>query len=128
MSSIDLEPANNVAITNCVFTDAKTWKGYRTPVVTEYNINGYALCDYITVNGCTVNGAFNEFVILSPSSHSEVRNNHVSLTTGTTPAIYSINSHSNTITGNVIKCYSSNPIQLKSCTGCTVGSNTIQHW
>jgi len=30
---------NNVAITNCVFTDAKTWKGYRTPVVTEYNIN-----------------------------------------------------------------------------------------
>jgi len=100
MSSIDLEPANNVAITNCVFTDAKSWKNYRTPVITEYNIYGYALCDYITVAGCTVNGAFNEFVILSPSSNSMVKNNHVSLTTGTTPAIYSINSHSNTITGN----------------------------
>jgi len=128
MSSIDLEPANNVAITNCVFTDAKSWKNYRTPVITEYNIYGYALCDYITVAGCTVNGAFNEFVILSPSSNSMVKNNHVSLTTGTTPAIYSINSHSNTITGNVIKCYSNNPIQLKGCSSCTVGSNAIQHW
>jgi hypothetical protein len=128
MSSIDLEPANNVAITNCVFTDAKTWKGYRTPVITEYNIYGCAICDYITVSGCTVKGTFSEFVILSPSSHSGVKNNHVSLTTGTVPAIYSINSHSNTITGNVIKCYSNNPIQLKSCTGCTVASNTIQHW
>ena len=128
MSSIDLEPANNVVITNCVFRDATTWKGYRTPVITEYNIAGYALCDYITVSNCIVYGAFNEFVILSPSSHSVVKNNQVSLTTGTTTAIYSINSHSNTITGNVIKTYSSNPIQLVGCSSCTVASNSILHW
>lgn len=125
MSSIDLEPANHVSITNCVFRDATTWKGYRTPVITEYNVAGYALCDYITVSGCTVYGAFNEFVILSPSSHSVVKNNHVTLTTGTCISIYSINSHSNTITGNVIKSYCNTPIKLVSCTSSTVSGNTL---
>ena len=128
MSSIDLEPANHVTITNCVFRDATTWKGYRTPVITEYNHNGYALCDYITVSGCTVYGAFNEFVILSPSCHSVVKNNHVTLTTGTCTAIYSINSHSNTITGNVIKSYCHSPIKLVSCSSSIVSGNTILHW
>ena len=99
-----------------MFTDARTWKGYRTPVVTEYNINGYALCDYISVNGCTVNGAFKEFVILSPSSHSEVRNNTRFADHRHDTGDISVNSHSNTITGNVIECYD-DPIQLKSCTG-----------
>jgi hypothetical protein len=128
MSSIDLEPANHVTITNSVFRDATTWKNYRTPVITEYNIYGYAACDYITVTGCVVYGAFNEFIILSPSSHSVVKNNQVSLTTGTTTAIYSTSSHENVITGNVIKTYSSNPIVLKSCTSCTVSGNTILRW
>ena len=38
MSWIDLEPANHVTITNCVFRDATTWKGYPTPVITEYHL------------------------------------------------------------------------------------------
>jgi hypothetical protein len=127
MSAIDLEPANHVTIKNCVFRDATTWKGYRTPVITEYNIAGYAICDYITVTGCIVYGAFSEFVILSPSSHSTVSKNQVTLTTGTIPAIYSINSHSNTITGNVIKSLSSRPIQTVSCTGFVISGNTLLH-
>ena len=57
-----------------------------------------------------------------------IKNNEISQTTGTTTAIYSTNSHSNTITGNVIKTYSSNPILLKSCTSCVVSGNTILRW
>ena len=36
MSSIDLEPANNITITNCVFRNAATWRGCYNPVITEY--------------------------------------------------------------------------------------------
>jgi hypothetical protein len=126
MSSIDLEPANNVVIKNCVFREATTWKGYPTPVITEYAVYGYAPAnDYITVTGCNVNGAFSEFVVLTPSSHSVIKNNVVTQTAGTTTAIYSTNSHSNTITGNVIKTASPRPIQLVGCTSCTVSGNTI---
>jgi parallel beta-helix repeat protein len=125
MSSIDLEPANNIAITNCVFRTASSWKGYNNPVITEYNKAGYAANDYVTVSGCNVNGAFNEFVVLTPSSHSAIKNNVVTYTSGSSTAIYSTNSHSNTITGNVIKTSSSRPIQLVSCSSCTVSGNTI---
>jgi hypothetical protein len=125
MSSIDLEPANNVVITNCVFRDAATWKGYNNPVITEYRVSGYAANDYITVSGCNSNGAFNEFIVLTPSSHSVIKNNAVTQTQGSCTSIYSTNSQYNTITGNVIKTGSSRPIQLVSCSSCTVASNTI---
>ena len=128
MSSIDLEPANNVVITNCVFRTAATWKGYYNPVITEYPCSGYAQNDYITVSGCNVYGGFNEFVVLMPSSHSVIKNNVVTYNRGTTTPIYCTNSQYDTITGNRLTTDSSQPIHLVSCSSCTVSSNTIIHW
>ena len=125
MSCIDLEPANHITITNCVFREASTWNGHATPVITEYAISGYAANDYITVIGCNVYGAFNEFVILTPSSYAVIKNNVVTQTQGYTCVIFSTNSHNNVITGNVIKTASSKPIWLIGCTSCTVSGNTI---
>ncbi len=125
MSSIDLEPANNVAITNCVFRNAMTWKGYYTPVITMYQVSGYVQNNYVTVSGCNVNGGFNEFVVFTPSSHSVVKNNVVTYTRGSCTAIYATNSNNNVITGNVIKTSSSQPIHLVGCSSCTVSGNTI---
>jgi hypothetical protein len=125
MDCIDMEPANNVAITNCVFRQAATWKGYATPVITEYAVSGYAANDYITVSGCNVNGGFNEFVILTPSSHALIKNNVVTQTQGSCTSVYSTSSNNNVITGNVITTSSSRPIQMVSCTACTVTGNTI---
>jgi hypothetical protein len=125
MSSIDLEPANNVVISNCVFRVASSYRGYNNPVITEYNKAGYAANDYITVSNCDVNGGFNEFIVLTPSSHSVVKNNVVTYTAGSCTVIYSTNSAYNIITGNVIKTSASRPINLVSCTSCTVSGNTI---
>ncbi len=128
MSSIDLEPANNVVITNCVFRNAATWKGYYNPVITEYQCSGYAANDYITVSGCNVNGGFNEFIVLTPSSHSVVMNNVVTYNRGSTTPIYCTNSQYDTITGNRLTTDSSQPIHLVSCSSCTVSGNTIVKW
>jgi parallel beta-helix repeat protein len=127
MSSIDLEPANNVAITNCVFRDAASWRNYRTPVITMYQVSGYAANDYVSVSGCNVYGSFNEFIVLTPSSHSTVKNNVVTYTAGSCTPIYATNSHYDTITGNRLTTASSQPIHLVSCSSCTVSGNTIIH-
>jgi parallel beta-helix repeat protein len=125
MSSIDLEPANHVTITNCVFRTATAWKGYNNPVITEYRVSGYAANDYITVSGCNSNGAFNEFIVLTPSSHSVVKNNVIVQTQGSCTPIYATNSQYDTITGNRITTASSQPIHLVGCSSCTVSGNTI---
>ena len=125
MSSIDLEPANHVTITNCVFRTASSWKGYNNPVITEYKTSGYAANDYITVSGCNSNGAFNEFIVLNPSSHSVVKNNVITQTSGSCSSIYSMNSQYNTISGNRITTASSQAIHLVSCSSSTVSGNTI---
>jgi parallel beta-helix repeat protein len=125
MSSIDLEPANHVTITNCVFREAAMWKNYYNPVITEYRVSGYAPNDYITVSGCNANGGFNEFIVLTPSSHSVVKNNVIIQTRGSCTPIYVLNSQYDTITGNKITTSSSQPIHLVGCSSCTVSGNTI---
>ncbi len=125
MSSIDLEPANNITITNCVFRDAALWRNYCTPVITMYPVSGYAPNDYVTVSGCNVYGSFNEFVLLMPSSHSTIVNNVVTYTAGSCTPIYATNSQYDVITGNRLATDSSQPIHLVGCTMCTVSGNTI---
>ena len=126
MSSIDLEPANNVVITNCVFRNATTWKELLQSG--DHDVSGIRLRpnDYITVSGCNVYGAFNEFIVLTPSSHSSVKNNVVTYTAGSCTPIYATNSqYDNVITGNRLTTSSSQPIHLVSCSSCTVSGNTI---
>ncbi len=126
MSSIDLEPANNVTITNCQFLGATTWNGYATPCITSYAIKGYDRPnDNIMVSGCQAYGAFGEFIILTPSNYSIVSNNIVTYTAGNAAAIYSTGSHDNKIIGNIIKTVSKDGYVGVNCNSCLVGDNTI---
>jgi parallel beta-helix repeat protein len=104
-----------------------TAKNYRNPVITMYQVSGYAANDYITVSGCNSYGSFNEFIVLTPSSHSSVKNNVVTYTAGSCTPIYATNSQYDTITGNRLTTSSSQPIHLVSCSSCTVSGNTIIH-
>jgi hypothetical protein len=126
MSSIDLEPANNITITNCQFLGATTWNGYATPAITTYAIKGYDRPnDHIMVSGCQMYGAFGEFIILTPSNYSIVANNIITYTAGNTASIYSTGSHDNKITGNVIKTVSKDGFCAVNCNSILVSDNTI---
>ncbi len=125
MSSIDLEPANNITITNCQFLDASRWNGAATPVITLYEISGYKPNDNIIVSNNKVYGAFGEFIILTPSNYSIVSNNIVTYTAGTAPAIYAMDSHDNKITGNIIKTVSKDGFVGVNCNSFLISDNTI---
>ena len=125
MSSIDLEPANNVTITNCQFTEATTWNGHATPVITTVAVHGYAPIDYVTVSGNNVYGAFGEFIVLVPSNYTVVSNNVITYTAGTATSIYATSSHGDKITGNVIKTVSKDGIVCVNCNSFVVSNNTV---
>ncbi|HEY3420755.1 MAG TPA: right-handed parallel beta-helix repeat-containing protein [Methanomassiliicoccales archaeon] len=126
MSSIDMEPANNVTITNSLFLGATTWNGYATPVITSYAIKGYDRPnDHIMVSGNSVYGAFGEFIILTPCNYSIVSNNIVTYTAGNTAAIYSTGAHDNKITGNIIKTWGKDAIVGVNCNSYLISDNTI---
>ncbi len=125
MSLIDLEPANNVTITNCQFYNATTWKGVATPAVTLVPVKGYAPNDYITVSGNLMYGAFGEFITLMPSNNSVVSGNVITYTTGNAAAIYSTYSHGDKITGNVIQTVSKDGIVCVNCNSFVVNNNMV---
>jgi parallel beta-helix repeat protein len=125
MSLIDLEPANNVTITNCQFYDPTTWKGYATPAITLVPVHGYAPNDYVTVSGNNAYGAFGEFITLMPSNHSVVSNNIITYTAGSAASIYATSSHGDKITGNVIKTVSKDGIVCVNCNSFIVNNNTV---
>jgi parallel beta-helix repeat protein len=125
MSSVDLKPANNVVITNCVFREAMTWNGHATLVINMAPASGYAANDHITITGNNVYGAFGEFILLTPSSNSVVSNNIITYTAGSVWAIYSTGSHDNRITGNIIKTVSRDAIISVDCSSILVEGNTI---
>jgi parallel beta-helix repeat protein len=125
MSSIDLEPANHITITNCVFLEASKWNGWTTPAITSYAIRGYEPCDYNVVSGNKMTGAFAEFIILVPSNHSVVSNNVITYTAGSMTAIYAKGSHENKIIGNVIKTVAKDAIACVDSSSFTVSNNIV---
>ncbi len=125
MSCIDLEPANHVTITNCVFREASTWNGHATPVITEYVISGWGANDYITATGNNMYGAFGEFIVLTPSNHCVISNNVITYTAGKTAAIYSTGSYDNVIKGNKITTIQKDAIVGVNCRSFLVEGNTI---
>jgi parallel beta-helix repeat protein len=125
MSLIDLEPANNVTITNCQFYDPTTWKGYATPAITLVPVKGYAPNDYVTVSGNRMSGAFGEFITLMPSNNSVVSNNVITYTAGNTAAIYATSSHGDKITGNTIQTFSKDGIVCVNCNSFVVNNNIV---
>lgn len=125
MSAIDLEPANNITITNCQFLGAATYNGYPTPVITMYALKGYLPNDNIMISGNHVYGAFSEFVILTPSNYSIITNNIVTYTASNAIAIYSTSSHDNKITGNIINTVSKDAFAALNCNSCLVSDNTF---
>ncbi len=125
MSSIDMKPANNVVITNCVFLEASTWNGHATQVILTNPTVGYAANDRITVTGNIVYGAFGEFMTLKPSNYSVISNNLITYTASNFYAIYSTGSHDNKISGNTIKTVSREGIIGLNCNSILVEGNTI---
>ena len=125
MSSIDLEPANHITITNCVFLEASKWNGWTTPAITSYAIRGYAPCDNNVVSGNNMYGAFAEFLIMNPSNNSVVSNNVITYTAGAATAIYAKASHDNKILGNVIKTFSKDAIACVDCSSFVVSNNIV---
>ena len=125
MSAIDLEPANNVTITNCQFLGSTTWIGQFTPVITSFVRPGYGPNDNIMVSGNYVYGAYGEFITLTPSNYSIVSNNIITSTSSTATAIYITGSHDNKITGNIIKTMARSGIVGVNCNSMLVSDNTI---
>lgn len=126
MASIDLEPANNITITRCVFLEAATWNGRANPVIGLYVIGGYDKPNNnIVVSGNTMYGAFGEFIILTPSHYSVVSNNVITYTGGTVVSIYAKGSHDSKIIGNVISTVSKNAITMIDCNSFTVSNNKV---
>ena len=125
MSSIDLEPANNITITNCVFLEASKWNGWITPAITSYSIRGWATCDNNVISANYMYGAFAEFIILNPSNYSVVSNNVITYTAGFTTAIYSLGSHDNKIIGNVIKTVAKDAIACVDSSSFMISNNIV---
>ena len=125
MSAIDLEPANNITITNCHFRGATTWIGQYTPVITSFVRPGYGPNDNVMVSANNVYGAYGEFITLTPSNYSIISNNIITYTLSTATSIYITGSHDNKITGNIIKVMQRSGIIGVNCNSMLVSDNTI---
>jgi len=88
-------------------------------------VSGYSANDYVTVSGNSMYGAFSEFIILMPSSHTVISNNVITYTSGQTTAIYAKGSHEDKITGNVIKTISKDAISCVDCNSMLIDGNVI---
>lgn len=124
MSSIDLEPANNIYIDGCSFYNATTWNGAETPVITIYEKPGWPACDQITVVNSYVYGAFGEF-FYGKTNHSVVGWNRVIYTADIHTAIYTLNSHETSFVNNTIMSQGASGIGMVDCNNMQVEYNRI---
>ncbi|HEY3421445.1 MAG TPA: right-handed parallel beta-helix repeat-containing protein [Methanomassiliicoccales archaeon] len=125
MSSIDLEPANHVTISNCRFTEARTWQNVPNPVITSYPISGYAPNEGIVITHNTMEGAFGEFVYLSESSNSIISQNWLRYTASYGAAIYCTDTTSCQITENNIGTLSQTAFAGVNCNLFNISNNTV---
>ena len=125
LSSIDLEPANHVTITNCRFTEAGTWQNVPSPVVTSYTITGYARNDGIIMTNNTMEGAFGEFAYLPDCDNSTISHNWLKYTASYRTAIYFSDSTSCQITENNISTLSQTAFAGINCNSFTISNNTV---
>jgi hypothetical protein len=125
MSSIDLEPANNITITNCQFSGATNWNGRHTSVIASYPIKEFEPNDYLIIRSNNVYGAFGEFMVMTYCNYSIVSNNIVTYTASNNAAIYWTNSHDNKIFGNIIKTVSRDGIVGVDCNSFLLSDNTV---
>jgi hypothetical protein len=125
MSSIDLEPANHVTISNCSFTEARTWQNIPTAAITSYPVAGYASNEGIIITHNTMYGAFGEFAYMYDSNNSVISQNLIKYTASNRVAIYYSDSSSCQITENIIETLSQSAFVGVDCSSFTISNNTV---